>query len=68
MAKNFNLDARGKLLDLGCGTGELSIPIEKYFEKVTAIEPDGQMLQEDSRKANNLMTNNIDGAKDHLRA
>jgi ubiquinone/menaquinone biosynthesis C-methylase UbiE len=35
----------------------------KYFEKVKAIDPDGQMLWEGARKASNLMTNNIEWQK-----
>ena len=33
------------LLDLGCGDGRLSIKFSKYFDKITALEPDEDRLQ-----------------------
>jgi cyclopropane fatty-acyl-phospholipid synthase-like methyltransferase len=33
IAKNFKLDGNGRLQDLGCGTGELAIPLANYFKK-----------------------------------
>ncbi len=32
------------VLDLGCGTGELAIPLSQYFGKVIAWDPDPEML------------------------
>jgi ubiquinone/menaquinone biosynthesis C-methylase UbiE len=59
IAINFNLDGNGWLLDLGCGTGELAIPLAKYFENVLAIDPDEPTLHEGSKKARNLNIDNI---------
>jgi tRNA/tmRNA/rRNA uracil-C5-methylase (TrmA/RlmC/RlmD family) len=30
----FHLDSSRRLLDLGCGTGQLALPLAKYFEEV----------------------------------
>lgn len=35
----FNLNGKGRLLDLGCGTGQLTIPFAKYFEEVIGLDP-----------------------------
>jgi precorrin-6B methylase 2 len=51
------------LLGIGNGTGELSIPISKYFERVAAIDPDEQMLREGARKTRRLTIMNIDWAQ-----
>jgi cyclopropane fatty-acyl-phospholipid synthase-like methyltransferase len=32
------LNGKGRLLDLGCRTDELAIPLAKYFENVVAIK------------------------------
>lgn len=55
----FNLDGRGKLLDLGCGTGELTIPLSKHFDSVIAWDPDKEMLLEGIKKAKKAHANNI---------
>ncbi len=51
IAANFKLDGRGQLLDLGCGTGELALPLAKYFKKVLALDPDIGMLAAGRDKA-----------------
>jgi len=55
----FSLDGHGKLLDLGCGTGEMTIPLAKYFEQVLAVDPDPGMLTEGRRKAKVQKITNI---------
>ncbi len=42
----FRLDGRGRLLDVGCGTGKLTIPLGRYFEHTVAVDPDPGMLCE----------------------
>jgi precorrin-6B methylase 2 len=63
IARIFNLDGTGRLLDLGCGTGELAIPLAKYFEQVLAIDPDAGMLIEARKKATAHKTLNIKWAE-----
>ncbi len=42
----FGLDGTGRLLDLGCGPGSVSIPLAHLFERVVAIDPEPDMLDE----------------------
>ncbi len=55
----FHLDGRGTLLDLGCGTGELAIPLSRFFESVIAWDPDEGMLEEGNKKAKGAGVKNI---------
>ncbi len=61
--KKFKLNAEGRFMDLGCGTGELAIPLAKYFEKVLALDPDKQMLEKGYKKAYKLSIHNIEWQK-----
>jgi SAM-dependent methyltransferase len=63
IARIFNLDGTGRLLDLGCGPGELAIPLAKYFEQVLAIDPDAGMLIEARQKATAHKISNIKWAE-----
>jgi len=60
VVKKYRLDGFGRLLDLGCGTGELAIPLAKYFDKVLAVDPEVQMLNEGIKKARKLKIDNIE--------
>lgn len=51
VARRFNLDGKGRLLDLGCGTGQLAIPLAKHFEEVIGIDPEQGMLDEAEKQA-----------------
>lgn len=51
MVEIFHLDGTGNLLDVGCGTGLLSLPIAEKFECVTGIDPDAEMIEEADRQA-----------------
>src|SRR6266702_2438779 len=42
----FELDGTGRLLDLGCGTGQLAVPLAPLFEEVVAVDVDAGMLAE----------------------
>jgi ubiquinone/menaquinone biosynthesis C-methylase UbiE len=42
----LNVNAKkSQLLDLGCGTGHLTIPLSKYFSKTVAVDPAPDMLE-----------------------
>ncbi len=47
--KRFSLDGTGRLLDLGCGTGQLAIPFAPHFAEVVGLDPDPAMLAEATR-------------------
>ena len=51
MVEIFASNKDDVLLDLGCGTGEIAIPLAEHFEKVLAWDPDGEMLKIAKRKA-----------------
>src|SRR3990167_5583118 len=63
IVETFRLEGKGKLLDLGCGTGELAIPLAEYFELVLALDPDEGMLKEGQKKAKEAHNTNIDWQK-----
>jgi SAM-dependent methyltransferase len=45
------LDGRGRLLDGGCGTGQVALPLSRWFDEVFAIDPDQEMLRIGERAA-----------------
>ncbi|MSR71362.1 MAG: class I SAM-dependent methyltransferase [Candidatus Taylorbacteria bacterium] len=59
IANYFNLNRKGKLLDLGCGTGQLTIPLAKYFEAVIGIDPEQEMLDEAQKQKDKTGIKNI---------
>lgn len=42
----FNLDGTGRLLDMGCGTGQIAIPFSNQFEEVVGIDSEQDMIDE----------------------
>jgi len=51
VAERFGLDGSGRLLDVGCGTGQIAVPFAPYFAEVVGLDPDRAMLAEASRVA-----------------
>ena len=47
----LNLDGRGRLLDLGCGPGSLTLVLAPLFEAVVGVDADADMLTEAARRA-----------------
>jgi ubiquinone/menaquinone biosynthesis C-methylase UbiE len=60
LASKLKLDGTGGLLDIGCGTGTLAIPLSKYFEKVIAVDVDQGMVAEAEKIAKELGITNIE--------
>lgn len=60
VCEQLGLDGRGHLVDVGCGPGILSTLLAPYFERVTAIDPDAEMLAEGERYARSLGLNEIE--------
>src|SRR3954468_470260 len=46
VAERAGLDGSGRLLDLGCGTGNVAIPLAAYVEEVVAVDVEPEMLAE----------------------
>jgi len=51
LISTFHLDGTGRLLDLGCGTGQIAIPLSRHFQEVVAMDPEPEMLAEAKRVA-----------------
>ena len=51
LTERFQLDGTGRLLDLGCGTGQLTLPLAAYFEQVVGMDPEPEMIVEAARQA-----------------
>lgn len=51
VVSKFSLDGQGILLDLGCGTGQIALPLAGFFESVRAWDPDPDMLHLGRQKA-----------------
>jgi tRNA/tmRNA/rRNA uracil-C5-methylase (TrmA/RlmC/RlmD family) len=49
------------LLDLGCGTGQLALPLAKYFEEVIGMDPEPEMIVEAEAAAKCLSIKNVGG-------
>ena len=44
LCDRFGLDQQATVIDLGCGTGQLAIPIAAYVRAVLGIDPEPEML------------------------
>ena len=51
LVDQLRLDGRGRLLELGCGPGSLTLPLAAHFEQVVGVDADEQMLAEGGRQA-----------------
>lgn len=52
-------DGSGRLLDLGCGTGALTLPLAPHFQEVVAVDPDPEMLAEAQRQGEAAGASNV---------
>lgn len=50
-ARSLALDGRGRLLDVGCGPGTVTLQLAPLFEAVVGLDPDAEMLARASRAA-----------------
>lgn len=46
LARELGLNGSGHLLDVGCGPGVVAVQLAPVFERVTAIDPDPDMIAE----------------------
>src|SRR5215467_14568019 len=46
LAEELGLDGSGRLLDVGCGPGVLTVRLAHLFEEVVGLDPDPGMLAE----------------------
>lgn len=53
------LDGQGRLLDVGCGPGVVTLPLAQLFAEVVGLDPDPGMLAEGARRAADAGVQNI---------
>src|SRR3954469_12661728 len=59
LAQELRLDGTGRLLDVGCGPGILTVRLAHLFEEAVGLDPDAGMLVEASRAADDAGISNI---------
>ena len=60
LVTELRLDGTGRLLDVGCGPGSLTLLLAPSFEHVTGLDADPHMLAEGARQAAAAGITNID--------
>jgi len=60
LVKAYDLNTSDRLLDIGCGTGQLTLPLASYVGHITALDPDQDMLREGEREAHDSHISNIE--------
>ncbi len=51
LVSQLGLDSQGRLLDLGCGPGSLTLPLAAHVAEVVGVDADEDMLAEAERQA-----------------
>ncbi len=51
LRNELGLNGTGRLLDLGCGTGNILVPLASSFDEAVGVDPDAAMLSETRRVA-----------------
>ncbi len=59
LADALHLDGSGRLLDVGCGPGSLTLPMARFFAEVVGIDADSEMLAEAARQADRAGIMNV---------
>jgi ubiquinone/menaquinone biosynthesis C-methylase UbiE len=54
------LDGSGRLLDVGCGPGSLTLLLAPWFEQAIGLDADAEMLAEAARQAAAAGISNVD--------
>lgn len=55
----FGLDRTARVLDLGCGTGQLAIPLAPHVHEVVGMDPEPEMLAEAAAQADRAAVRNV---------
>ena len=59
LTQEASLDGNGRLLDVGCGPGVLTVRLAHLFEQALGLDPDASMLAEGRRAAEEKRVMNI---------
>jgi SAM-dependent methyltransferase len=60
LVAQLDLDGSGRLLDVGCGPGSLTLLLAPWFEQATGLDADAEMLAEGARQAEAAGITNVD--------
>ncbi|MGW0523309.1 class I SAM-dependent methyltransferase [Crossiella sp. NPDC003009] len=50
LAAQLRLDGTGRLLDIGCGPGSLTLPLARLFQEAVGVDADPDMITEAERQ------------------
>jgi len=56
----FQLDGQGDLLDVGCGTGQIALPLSKWFRRVVGADLSAEMVGYARQNAIDQKIKNVD--------
>ena len=59
LRERFGLSEKSRVLDLGCGTGQIALKIAPYVSEVIAVDPQENMLKEGQELADTKQIANI---------
>jgi 2-polyprenyl-3-methyl-5-hydroxy-6-metoxy-1,4-benzoquinol methylase len=59
----FHLDGTGRLLDLGCGTGQLTLPLAHHVAEAVGMDPEPELLAEAAGQAQAHSITNVTWAR-----
>lgn len=59
LAERFHLDGTGRVLDLGCGTGQLAVPLAAHAGTVVGMDPNDRMLRQARERARRAGRGNV---------
>jgi ubiquinone/menaquinone biosynthesis C-methylase UbiE len=59
IVRKFNLTKSSRVLDLGCGTGQIAIPLCTSVKEVVAMDPEPEMLAEGKMQTDKSKASNI---------
>lgn len=59
LIQRLGLDGTGRLLDLGCGTGQLTLPLADHVVEAVGMDDEPGMLAEASRQAQDAAVTNV---------
>ncbi|GAA0370866.1 class I SAM-dependent methyltransferase [Bacillus horti] len=59
LVNKFSLNGEGRLLDLGCGTGQLALRFSDWFEEMIGVDTEPEMIDEAIRLSNDNRVKNV---------
>ncbi len=60
LVDRFELDDSSRVLDLGCGAGQIAVPLAEYAGEVVAMDPNETMLRQARQRAERAGRENVD--------